>query len=333
MSDLAANAGEVESSDLLKIDTAPAPTEDPFAGLGVSDSEVSAEELMAYVDERFGSTPETDLQTPDEGTQLHAVEDEVEPEITPDPEPQPEPQPTGLTPDQIQAYQQFDGILKSNPALSQLVTGVLTGDISLDQAQEIAQQVTVPPAETPPPDLDLDDPAVKHLYDQSVAQARELQALNERLSNHDDFLNRQRQETSASLVNRAKASFQQRMELDDVQMGRLEQIAAGLQILPALAQGFNPSTGQYESPDTLAAVERALEVAYWTQPETREREFQRQVSQRATDNKRKQKLAAVSGNSGSVPRSLPAPQTQEGRRQAMIQEVATAMSGNTVTGD
>jgi hypothetical protein len=327
MSDLATNSGDIESTEVSLTTGQGEADQIPETGT------VSAEDLQAYVDERFGS-PDTDLQPPEDATQAQA---EVEPEgetETQEPTEEPEPQPTStLTPERIQAFEQFDNLLRTNPQLGQLVNGVLNGQISLDEAQEIASQAEVPVAAEPPPDLDLDDPAVRHLYEQHQAQARQLQELNDRVVAHDDFLNNQQRETSASLVNRARASFQQQYELDDIQMERLEQTAAGLQILPALARGFNPSTGQYESPDTLAAIERALEVAYWTQPENREREYQRQMNQRTTDNKRKQKLAAVSGNSGSVPRSSPAPQTQEGRRQAMIQEVATAMSGNTVSGE
>ena len=327
MSDLATNAGEIESTDLLQINTEEDTPETPTT-TEATPYEVSAEELQAYVDKKF-ATPEDEVETLDA-----PVAPETEPEEPTAPEPETQTEPVhALAPEQIAAYQQFDEILRANPQLSQLVTGVLSGDITLDQAQAIAAATEVKPDPTPPPDLDLDDPTIRHLYEQHQAQAAIIQELNQRVASHDDFLTRQQHETSESLVNRARASFQQQYELDDTQMERIEQVAAGLQIVPALAQGFNPSTGQYERPDTLAALERALEVAYWSQPEYRDREYQRQMEQRKVDNKRKQKLAAVSGNSGSVPRSQPAPQTQEGRRQAMIQEVATAMSGNTVSGD
>lgn len=324
MSDLAAQAGEIESTDLPKLTTTEEPsTPEPEWGEG---SAVSAEELQAYVDEKFAPEPDTE--------EAPTPEAEVETEPAPEPEPEPQPEPsTALTPEQLQAYQQFDTILRANPDLSRLVTGVLSGQVSLEDAQTIAAQTEVPVATEPPPDLDLDDPAIRHLYEQNQAQAAALNDLRDQVHSHDDFLNRQQQETSASLVARARSSFQQQYELDDAQMERIEQVAAGLQVLPALAQGFNPATGQYESPDTLAAIERALELAYWTQPETRQREYQRQADQSKLVTKRKQKLAAVSGNSGSVPRTSPAPQTQEGRRTAMIQEVASAMSGNTVSGD
>lgn len=321
-----------EQVDVLAVANEPDPP-DPAHQLDYDSDNPIVVDSAAWQDAlnaKFG-VKEDEEEEEVEGTTPPSLESLAE-ETSPAEETPPAPE-HGLSPEQIAAYTQFDTLLANNPALSQYVNAVLNGELTVEQATQQAQQALAPVAETPPPDLDLDDPNIKHLWDQYQAQGDMVRDLRQRVETHDDFLQRQHREANESYINRATASFKERFELSDEEVQHISQIAGGLEILPALKNGFNPLTGQYERPDAIAAVERALEIAYWNHPEYRNREYQRQMDQQKTDNKRKQKLAAVSGNSGSVPRSRPTPQTREGRHAAMVQEVEAAMSGNIASGD
>jgi hypothetical protein len=89
--------------------------------------------------------------------------------------------------------------------------------------------------------------------------------------------------------------------------------------------GTDPITGQPVPVDREFAVRRALEIAYYSVPDYRNREYQSQVKSRAQDQQRKQRLAGIGGSSGSVPRQTPIPNTPHERLDAARREMAEYM--------
>jgi hypothetical protein len=67
-------------------------------------------------------------------------------------------------------------------------------------------------------------------------------------------------------------------------------------------------------------------------PETRTFEIRREFQRRNEDIKRKQKLAGVSGSSGSVPRTVPAPQPGTPESEAALMREVKEMMDGTWTG-
>lgn len=177
--------------------------------------------------------------------------------------------------------------------------------------------------------LDLEDPSVRALYDQHRATL-------DRLSRVESFVQSQAQQTQATaqaqataLYNRAAESFRQQHNLEAADIKRLSEVAANLQLVPALMSGRDPMTNLPARPDPIAAVERALEIAFYTVPEYRERALVAQRERDAAHRQRKQRLGSVAGSSGSVPRTPPPPaNTPEARRQAMVNDVAAMMNGS-----
>ena len=198
-----------------------------------------------------------------------------------------------------------------------------------------------PPAPSPqpaalPPELQAyaDDPAIQALWLRSQALEStvngKLAEVQSQVQAQQQAWQERQQTEISSLVARARDSFAQQYSLDPPTMERLVGIAAGLEVLPALSKGFNPSTGAWEEPDTMTAVERALEIAYWQDPQLREAYTHEQAQRAQADSRRKQLAGAVSGSSGSAPRT-PAPQvpsSPEGRLHAATQEVGQMLRGD-----
>jgi hypothetical protein len=130
------------------------------------------------------------------------------------------------------------------------------------------------------------------------------------------------------MASRAKDSFAKQYSLSNDQINDIEQIAANMQILPALLSGVDPITRLPVKVDPLTALERALEIAYYSTPTYREAEYQRKQTLAKKDTSRKRKLNSLSGSSGSTPkRPAREPETEQDRRSAMINEIAQIMSG------
>lgn len=294
-------------------------------------------------DEEDLPTEESDEGDDDEPTadDNGAVDDADEPVITPTDYTAPV-----LTPEQSAALaraQEFDNLLRTNPEFQQHIVNWLQSQgqpaANLPTPNPFAgwQQTPTPPPAAPtlPSNLDLDDPAVQAILpiiqaqQAQLAQQAEILARTQQTSNHyaQEFDNFRSQQLRA-VINRAKGSFQKQHDLSNADIDRLYDIAGRMGVAASIMQGVDPVTGAAVRPDPLYAVDRALELAYASTPEFQAKEQQRVSEQRKVDTTRKRKLAAISGGSGSSPRTGPStPATESERRAAMVAEVAESMFG------
>lgn len=189
------------------------------------------------------------------------------------------------------------------------------------------QQFPPAPAQQVPEGLDLEDPQIKALYDLVQSTRTEMQQQAQTLNQTRQASVAAAEAQAASLYRTAAEGFAQRYDLEQTDVDHLSNVAARLGVLTTLSQGIDPLTGLPVRQDPIAAVDRALEIAYFTDPTYRQKEWERQAKVRREDQQRKQKLAAVQGSSGSAPRTTPAPTTPDGMRGSMLGEVRQMMSG------
>lgn len=225
---------------------------------------------------------------------------------------------------QLEAFAQFDDLVRSNPELGKRISELLQGGVDGPLTPQGPQSST-PPAL---PELDpvyLDDPAIKSLYDFAQSTSDRLAQYDQRLSSLDNVVNIQVEAENNAIIERVTTSFQEKYNLNSTEIKSVSDLAGSLNILPGLLNGKDPQSGLPVNRDRSAAVERALEIAYWQHPDLREKEYSRRLDQRVADAKRKQKLAGVSGSSGSVPRSQPVPTNPQDMQRAAVRELAEMM--------
>jgi len=205
-----------------------------------------------------------------------------------------------------------------------LIESTRSASQALEQARQ--QASTFPPnspspaladvseAPTPPPDLDLDDPNIRVLWDNYAQLSQMVEA--QRL----ELVRRENVET-ASFVEKACEDYQSKYRLDNSKMESLRLSAAQTGVGLALR---NQGKSVYDS------VIGALDAAFWSNPTLREAYLQGVEADnktRASAQRRKeQKLASISGRQ-SAPRTTRPPEsmTREERNQAMIAELAEAI--------
>lgn len=262
------------------------------------------------------------------------VEPEPEPTVEPEPEPevQPEPDLAAVVPPggPVYADQQPDTI--ELPDGRRIPVEVVAG--WADDYRRPAPPVWQPPPEPQPQpaaqlpqlpqvspyDLEEAGPAVQALLMIASAQADQLRQMQDRLGQIDTTTTQARHQENLEVANAAATQFQRQYNLPDDLMGRIRGNVQADDVTRALAS----------DPDPYKAAEYALTRSYWDLPEARVYEFERQTAARAAAVTRKQKLAGISGSSGSGPRNAPPPDldTPEGRRAAAIAEVAAVMYGD-----
>lgn len=223
--------------------------------------------------------------------------------------------------EQAQVYAEFERFLLENPQVAEAISNAVNAQRA--PAAPTAEQTPQSPAPSAPPEgLDLDDPAVRILWEELQSQRAATQQV---LARHEQQLNNQNQATTESLINRASLEFQKAHSLSNDEMTKVKDAAGRLQVLPSLMQPLDPFTGQPRRVDPMQAIEKAFDIAYWQMPELRDREMQRVTKQAREDRKRKTKLSALGGSSGSTPRSVNVPNDPKARREAMIAEIAGFM--------
>lgn len=254
---------------------------------------------------------------------------EGEPATPPPPEPEPpsEPPPEdvwefdgGLTLDKetARSLAEFNAFLNANPDVAEAIRESV-------QAKYQPQQPTQPPPEPELEHLDLDDPNVKFLYENYQKQQNDLAQAMDVIRRHELQLTTQTEATATSIVERAVTSFKQEHQLDDESMQQVRQIAGQMNIVESVFAPEDPITGVARRVDPLTAIEKALDIAYWSIPEYRDREINRQLEANRQDQEKKRKLSSLGGSSGSVPREQQTPTTKEEIHAAMIREVAQHM--------
>lgn len=252
-------------------------------------------------------------------------------------------QPITLPLSRVRGYYQFDEDFQNDPGLRQAVLnyyadrGIGAGapteqgtgrqTLPVGPVQPSPTPFPADPQVQPQQELDLDDPNVRYLLEQQQALSQQIQMLASGVQETQQQQQARAQAENDSMIRRAMTSFKEQRGLTDEQMESVRISAARLNVLPGLMQGVDPITGAPSKPDPLTALDRAFEIAYMMTPEHRQREFGREIQRRVEDSRRKQKLAGISGSSGSVPRTQPAPTTPQGRRAAMIDEIRQMQNG------
>lgn len=275
--------------------------------------------------EAVPNEPELD---PDDAPVVEPEVDPNAPEVDPNaPEPPSEPDPEL---DQLRALQTA---IQSDPALRAKIAEHLAspGPPAGTAVPNVPEAVPEAP-QIDESALDLDDPAIAALYNMVKQQGQQLGQVQSAFQQQQQVQLAQMRATAESTYKRAAYSFAQNHNLTADEVDDLSTIASRLGVLPSLMQGIDPTTGLPTRPDPLSAMDRALEIAlYSTEKYRKKANIDAQATQRR-HSQRRQKLQAVSGNSGSVARQQPAPQGQAETRQAMVNEVAAMFNGSW-TGD
>lgn len=126
-------------------------------------------------------------------------------------------------------------------------------------------------------------------------------------------------------LNSGVQTFMQRHNLDEATVTPIQEQLAAMGVMPGYVQAAN---GDYTK-----AMDMALEAVYWSDPNYRKAEIDRQAAEQVevererakTDATRQRKAGALSGSSGSVPREKSGPMTPADRKAAMAREIGEAM--------
>jgi hypothetical protein len=230
----------------------------------------------------------------------------------------------------LEAYLALDQELARSPELRETLRQHFERQVGVSPPTNLPQPAAQQPQPSPIPDDPFssipeeyrDDPVVQVAQRAFQAQQAEIARLNAIFAAQQQEVAQQRMIEFNKAVETGTMNFQRAHSLTDEDMVRLRTQAAQLNVVDNLLPQLGP----------VGAVERALETAYFMDPSFREKELARVAAEQRNDSAKKQKLAAISGSSGSVPRTTPAPTTEEGRRAAMIADVGAMMNG-TWTGD
>lgn len=233
--------------------------------------------------------------------------------------------------EQAHTLAQFDAWLAANPEMAQQIAGVVQGQYTLVPRSPSGEETDVrTPSPTPasaPDDLDLDDPVQKRIWTELQTTRAQLDAASEILTRHEQQIQNTTQNTTTALVNRAAQEYATQHNLNSDEIQQVREAAARLNIIESLMNPYDPITGLPRQIDPVDAIHKALDTAYWTVPEFRQRAMQEAMKNRVTDLRKKQKLTSLGGTSGSVPRQPATPATEQERREAMIREAAAMMNG------
>lgn len=181
----------------------------------------------------------------------------------------------------------------------------------------------------PPADVDLNDPTTAWLWGQLQATRQQLEATTQVLTRHESTLYEERSQAVQGNIETAVSNYQAKRGLNDDDMAKVRQVAANLGVLPTLLSGTDPVTGAPTSRNPIDALDRAFEIAEYSDPVLRERRIADDVKQAREDDARKAKLTSLGGATGSTPRQeSTAPMNESQRREAMIQAVAQMQSGD-----
>lgn len=270
------------------------------------------------------------------------------PPAAPSPIPSPVAVPPALDPATISQLQALQAELTRDPELRQKVADHFVGRAAPQVSQPPVApapqsapaiqppvqyvQPGVPPVQiqtsTPPPNLDLDDPSIAALWNIVQSQQQQLAATQQTVQSAAATSQAQVAQQMNSYYETASTGFATKYSLESSDIEHLSGVAARMGVLPQLMSGVDPLTGVPVRPDPIIAIDRALEIAYFTDPTYRQREWERQGKARKEDAQRQQRLAAVSGSSASVPRTTPAPVDAAGRQQSMLAEVGQMLNGS-----
>lgn len=227
----------------------------------------------------------------------------------------------------------FDQWLEANPQLASQIAGVAQGQFELvpkgsgvPNAQ--APTAQAPPASTAPAELDLDDPIQRRLWDELNSTRKQLDAAGEVLTRHEAQIQQTGANTTRALVDRVATEYATKKNLSAEELNVVRQQAARLNIVSSLASPIDPVTQLPRTVDPVQAVEQALDTAYWSIPQFRDRALADMTKAQIEDIRKKAKLTSLGGSSGSVPRKATRPTNENERREAMVAQVAADWNNN-----
>jgi hypothetical protein len=235
---------------------------------------------------------------------------------------------------QAEAWAQFDDLVNTDPGLRDAIQSYLSQRSSappppapLPQPEAIAGLVDLPRL----PEEYEGDETIATLYKAVRQQQAALDRISRQAAQAEQIASSQAQRTYTDIAKGAMTEFQRSHSLDDSTMQAVSRAAAATGFAEKYMAGLDPLTGTPVAPDPYRAVISALNAGYMMAPETRDMEIARLAEARATrrlvDDERKQKLAGVSGASGSVPRTQPVPANPSDARNALVAEVSQMMNG------
>jgi DNA-binding transcriptional MerR regulator len=218
-----------------------------------------------------------------------------------------------LPEEEVLSLVEFQNWARSNPDKMEAFGEYLRGE---------AQFVKPERTKEPEVDWDLVDPTVRTVYE---TQQRRLEELQNRVDQveapmsqiQQDIVARTRQEVQQAL-DAATGRIADRFKLSDDEVEQLAGEAAGLNIVPSLrAQGMPPQ----------AALETALETAFWRDEKWRKKVVDEEISSRTAEG-RKARASQVGGTHAGADNGLDSQPRDEGeRRKAMASEIAEALRG------
>jgi hypothetical protein len=235
-----------------------------------------------------------------------------------------------LTQAEIRNLVAFQNFIRSNPDVADGIAKLVTG---ADPSAPVANP-TASPIVTSPEGLDLEDPSVKALWEEHLALRTDLDRLRPMVESSTKALNVQQAEQAQSFIVRAQTAFAKEHDLTPEDVSRVQDVAARMNILPALMAPIDPVTGLPRKVDPLEALESSFKTAYAMMPEFETRRLAKIALRDQASKQKQKKLSSLAGSSGSVPKSNAQrePKNANERRNAMIAEVAASMFG-TSTGE
>lgn len=266
---------------------------------------------------------ELEQQFAPEGAELgEGGEPPAEPQPPPSP-PEVEPEPEGprliqvgnmnVPEEDLVSLLEFQSWARSNPEKMDAFGRYLRGE---------AQFMVPEQPKAPQVDWDMVDPNIKNAYDE---QQKRLDELQNRLQSFEgpleamqqEQINRVRSEAQVA-IDAATGKMMDRFKLSDDEIDQLADAAAKLNIVPSLrAQGMAPQ----------AALETALETAFWSDEKWRSRVVDEELAARGAEG-RKARASQVGGTHAGAGAGLDSsPTTDAEKRTAMAAEIAEALRG------
>lgn len=242
---------------------------------------------------------------------------------------------------QAEAWAEFDNLVSTDPNLRAVIQQYLAQRNATALPPQPPPQPEgpfVPASEASPlpplPEEYEGDETIAALYKTVRAQQQNIDRVSRQAYQAEQLAAANAQRTYTDIAKGAMSEFQRQHSLDDSTMQAVSRAAAATGFAEKYMAGLDPLTGTPVAPDPYKAVMSALSAGYMMAPETRDIEIARLASlrteRRQADDTRKQKLAGVSGASGSVPRTQSVPANPTDARAALVEEVSQMMSGSWV---
>jgi hypothetical protein len=244
---------------------------------------------------------------------------------------------------QLEAWAQFDSLVGTDAELRSLIQEHLqrrsTGQPAIPTASDPLAPTGLPPLPELPPHY-ADDETIKGLYDVVRAQQEILDRTVRESRQALNTASSQAQRTYVDITKGAMSEFAASRKLDEPTMNSIMKTIVQSGLANTYMRGVDPITGESTTdprtgqPDPYQAIMRAMDVAYYMVPETRQAEIDRGIQERVNraqkDATRRQKLAGVSGAAGSVPRQQQLPTEPRDRYDAMVEEMRQMQAGSWV---